>query len=64
MDERAWHRRQRWCVGTDAVAAVAEGGATPRGGGWLVKSWGSGCTKGVASRWLGVAVEATRLAAW
>jgi hypothetical protein len=33
MDERAWHRRQRWCVGTDAVAAVAEGGAAPRGGG-------------------------------
>jgi len=32
MDERAWHRRQRWCVGTDAVAAVAEGGVAPRGG--------------------------------
>jgi len=26
MGERAWHRSQRWCVGTDAVAAVAEGG--------------------------------------
>jgi hypothetical protein len=63
MDKRAWHRRQRWCVGTDAVAAVAEGGSGAKGGG-LVRLWGSGCTKGVASGWLGVAVEATRLAAW
>jgi hypothetical protein len=26
MADRAWHRRQRWCVGMDTVAAVAEGG--------------------------------------
>jgi hypothetical protein len=50
--------------GNGRCGGCGEGGSGAEGGGWLVKLWGSGCTKGVASRWLGVAVEATRLAAW